>query len=114
MKNYFIKLLITTFSVIVIAHFLKIDITDYNAALFLAITLSLLNTFLKPILILLTIPVTIFTLGLFLLVINAIILKIADHFIDGIYLHSFAITFIFSIILSLLQAVLNKLFVTKK
>ena len=84
MKNYLIKLLISTLLIVVISHFLKIEITDYTAAFFMAVALSLLNTFLKPILVFFTIPVTIMSLGLFLLVINAVIVKIADYFIDGI------------------------------
>ena len=71
MKNYLIKLLISTILIVVISHFLKIQITDYTAAIFMALALSLLNTFLKPILVFFTIPVTIMSLGLFLLVINA-------------------------------------------
>jgi len=112
MKNYLIKLLISTILIFVLSHFLKIEITDYKAAVFMAIALSLLNTFLKPILVVLTIPVTFFTLGLFLLVINAIIVKVADYFIDGISMTFFQ-AIIFSILLSVSQYVLNKIFINK-
>jgi putative membrane protein len=114
MKNYLIKLLISTFLIVVISHFLKIEITDYTAAIFMAIALSVLNTFLKPILVFFTIPVTILSLGLFLLVINAFIVKLADYFIDGIYVPTFMTAIIFSIILSVSQYILNKIFITKK
>ncbi len=112
MKNYLIKLLISTILIFVLSHFLKIEITDYKAAVFMAVALSLLNTFLKPILVILTIPVTFFTLGLFLLVINAIIVKVADYFIDGISMTFFQ-AIIFSILLSVSQYVLNKIFINK-
>ncbi len=112
MKNYLIKLLISTILIVVISHFLKIEITDYTAAIFMAVALSLLNTFLKPVLVILTIPVTFFTLGLFLLVINAIIVKVADYFIDGISM-TFIQAIIFSIILSISQYILNKIFIDK-
>ena len=112
MKNYFIKLLISTILIFIISHFLKIEITDYKAAIFMAIALSVLNTFLKPILVFFTIPVTIMSLGLFLLVINAFIVKIADYFIDGINM-SFFTAIIFSIILSISQYILNKIFIDK-
>ncbi len=113
MKNYLIKLLISTVLIVVISHFLKIEITDYTSAIFMAIALSFLNTFLKPILVFFTIPVTIMSLGLFLLVINAIIVKIADYFIDGISVPTFLTAIIFSIILSISQYILNKIFIDK-
>lgn len=113
MKNYLIKLLISTILIVVISHFLKIEITDYTAAIFMAIALSFLNTFLKPILVFFTIPVTILSLGLFLLVINAIIVKIADYFIDGISVPTFLTAIFFSVLLSISQYVLNKIFIDK-
>ena len=112
MKNYLIKLLITTLLIVVISHFLEIKIENYTAAIFMAIALSLLNTFLKPILVILTIPVTLFTLGLFLLVINAIIVKVADYFIEDINMTFFQ-AIIFSVLLSVSQYVLNKIFINK-
>lgn len=114
MKNYLIKLLISTLLIVVLSHFLKIEISDYAAAFFMAVALSFLNTFLKPILVLFTIPVTIFTLGLFLLVINAIIVKVADYFIDGINVPSFLTAIIFGVLLSVSQFILNKIFVDEK
>ena len=78
----------------------------------MAIALSVLNTFLKPILVFFTIPVTIMSLGLFLLVINAFIVKVADYFIDGISM-TFIQAIIFSIILSISQYILNKIFIDK-
>ena len=113
MKNYLIKLLISTILIVVISHFLEIKITDYTAAIFMAVALSLLNTFLKPILVFFTIPVTIMSLGLFLLVINAVIVKIADYFIDGISVPTFFTAVIFSIVLSISQYILNKIFIDK-
>ena len=113
MKNYLIKLLISTILIVVISHFLEIKITDYTAAIFMAIALSFLNTFLKPILVFFTIPVTILSLGLFLLIINAVIVKIADYFIDGISVPKFFTAIIFSILLSISQYILNKIFIDK-
>jgi putative membrane protein len=113
MKNYLIKLLISTILILIISYFLKIEITNYSAAIFMAVALSLLNTFLKPILKILAIPVTIMSLGLFLLVINASIVKIADYFIDGIHM-TFIQALIFSILLSVSQYILNKIFTEKK
>lgn len=113
MKNYLIKLLISTLLILIISYFLKIEITNYSAAVFMAIALSFLNTFLKPILKILAIPVTIMSLGLFLLVINASIVKIADYFIDGIQM-TFLQALFFSVLLSVSQYILNKIFTEKK
>jgi putative membrane protein len=73
-------------------------------AIVTAVLLALLNTFLKPLLILLTIPVTLFTLGIFLLVINAFILMIADHLVDGFHIESFGMALLLSIFISLINA----------
>ena len=80
------KLIISSLAVFLSAALLPgVEVTDYIAALWVAIALSLLNGFLKPILIVLTIPVTLFSLGLFLLVINAAIILMADYFVDGFW-----------------------------
>ena len=81
--NLIIKLLLSAIIVFVLSYLVPVfTITNLTGALMVAVVLSLLNTFLKPILVFLTIPVTLFTLGLFLLVINAIIILICDYFID--------------------------------
>ena len=113
MKNYLIKLLISILLILLISYFLKIEITNYSAAIFMAVALSFLNTFLKPILKVLAIPVTIMSLGLFLLIINASIVKIADYFIDGIHM-TFLQALFFSMLLSISQYILNKIFADKK
>ena len=113
--NILIRLLITTILVVVLAHFLPgISVQDYTSALWVALVLGLLNAFLKPILILLTLPVTIFTLGLFLLVINAVVILVGDYFVDGFVVNGFWSAFIFSILLSLSQSVMNGIFISEK
>ena len=76
--KFLLKILVTSLAVIITAYLLKagIHVPDYTTAIVIAIVLTLLNIFLKPILILLTIPATIFSLGLFLLVVNAFIIFI--------------------------------------
>jgi putative membrane protein len=71
--------------------------------------LGLLNFFVKPVLVLFTLPVTVFTLGLFLLVINAIIILLCDHFVDGFDVNGFWTALFFSIILSLSQSLVYQL-----
>lgn len=113
--NILIRLVITTILVVVIAHFLPgISVQDYTSALWLALVLGLLNAFLKPILILFTLPATILTLGLFLLVINAVVILIGDYFVDGFVVDGFWNAFMFSILLSISQSVMNGIFISEK
>jgi putative membrane protein len=67
--------------------------------------LSILNTFLKPILILFTIPVTIITFGLFLIVINALIVMIVGNLVNGFVVDSFWWAVLFSFIISLINSI---------
>jgi len=71
--------------------------------------LSFLNVFLKPILVLLTLPFTIFTLGLFLLVINAGIILLTSSLVEGFHVDGFWWALLFSLILSLISSALNSL-----
>ncbi|GAB3710538.1 phage holin family protein [Flavobacterium koreense] len=84
-------------------------VDEFSTALIVAIVLGLLNFFVKPVLVLFTLPVTVFTLGLFLLVINAIIILLCDHFVDGFDVNGFWTALFFSIILSLSQSLVYQL-----
>ena len=113
--NLLIRLLITTILVFVIAYFLPgITVVNLTASLIVAIVLGFLNLFLKPILVFLTIPATIITLGLFLLVINAVIVLIADHFVSGFQVSGFWSALFFSILLSVGQSIMNKILVNEE
>lgn len=107
--KYIFKIIVTSFAVVISSYLLSdgIHIDNYITAVFVAVVLSLLNIFLKPILILLTIPATIFSLGIFLLVINAFIIVIAANVVDGFRVDGFGWAFIFSIILSLVTFLLE-------
>lgn len=105
-----IRILITSILVTIISYVMKGVIVDqFTTALKVAIVLGLLNFFVKPILVLFTLPVTVFTLGLFLLVINAIIILMCDHFVDGFDVNGFWTALFFSIILSLSQSLVYQL-----
>ena len=113
--NLIIKLLISTIIVFVLSYFLPgVHVTSLTGALMVAVVLGLLNTFLKPILVILTIPVTFFTLGLFLLVINAIMILICDYLIDEFKVVGFLNALLFSVLLSIIQSILNKIFIDEK
>jgi len=70
------------------------------------VVLSVLNLLVKPLLVILTLPVTILTLGLFLLVINAVIILLASNLVSGFAVDGFWTALLFSLLLSLLQALL--------
>ena len=75
--NLLLRLLVTAGLVLLIAHFLPgVHVASFTTAVIVAVVLGLLNLFIKPILVILTLPVTLITLGLFLLVINAIIISL--------------------------------------
>ena len=104
------RILIIAILVLVIAKIMKgVIVDEFTTALTVAIVLGLLNFFVKPILVLFTLPVTIFTLGLFLLVINAVMILLCDHFVEGFHVSSFWTAMLFSIILSLSQSLVYQI-----
>ena len=105
-----IRILITSGLVLLIAHFMtSVDVADFKTAIIVAVVLGLLNIFIKPILVILTLPVTILTLGLFLFVINAVIILICSRIVGGFRVNSFWTALIFSIILSVCQSIVYKI-----
>ena len=103
-----IKLLLNAIAVFALAHILNgVSVDSYVTAILVAIVLSILNLIVKPILIIFTLPITIMTLGLFMFVINACIILLADKFIDGFTVSSFWVAMLFSILLSILQSILH-------
>ncbi|MDP2067568.1 MAG: phage holin family protein [Lutibacter sp.] len=105
--NLILKIVLTAVAVLVIAHFLPgVSVVNFTNAVIVAVVLALLRVTIKPILIILTLPVTIITLGLFLLVINALIILLADNLIDGFHVTGFWIALLFSLILSVFESIL--------
>lgn len=104
-------LLINSVAVYLTAKLLDgVEIKSFLSAVVVAILLALVNTFIKPVIVFLTLPVTILTLGLFILVINALMLMLVDALTEGIRIKSFAWAVIFSIFLSILNALLFWIF----
>lgn len=102
-----LRMLLTAVAVMVIANFLPgVEINNFINAMFVAIVLGFLRITVQPLLIILTLPVTILTLGFFLLVINAIIILLAGYFVDGFNVSGFWIALLFSILLSIFQSIL--------
>ncbi|HLV61840.1 MAG TPA: phage holin family protein [Galbibacter sp.] len=108
-----IKLLLTAVAVVILANVLPgISVDGYVTAIIVAVVLALLNFLVKPILVLLTLPATILTLGLFLLVINAIVILIVDYLVQGFAAENFWWALIFSLLLTILQSIFNALVTT--
>lgn len=80
---------------------------NITTAIVVAIVISILNTFLKPLLILLTIPATVFSLGLFLIVLNSIIIEFAAYIVPNFEIKSFSWAIAFSLILSIVSFLLQ-------
>jgi putative membrane protein len=108
-----IKLLLTALAVVILANVLPgIHVDGYVTAIIVAVVLALLNFLVKPILVILTLPATILTLGLFLFVINAVVILIVDYLVQGFSADSFWWALIFSILLTILQSIFNALITT--
>lgn len=108
--KFILKILLSALAVFLLANILPgVDVEGYVTAIIVALVLSLLNLIVKPLLIILTLPVTIITLGLFLLIINAIIILLADSFIGGFDVANIWWALIFSLFLSILQSLLYSL-----
>jgi putative membrane protein len=126
--NFLAKLFISTFAVLITAYFLdgvdignnqflKVDSPEINkfaTAFLVAVVLAFLNTIVKPILTILSLPITFFTLGLFLLVINAFIILFADKLVDGFKVDGFWTALWFSLVLSLVSGILEMFSGNKK
>ena len=105
-----LRILLSALAVIVLSNVLpNVSVDSYITAIIVAIVLSLLNFIVKPILVILTLPVTIITFGLFLLMINAIIILLADKLIDGFAVDGIWWALLFSLLLSFLQSILFSL-----
>ncbi|MDR6514841.1 phage holin family protein [Chryseobacterium camelliae] len=112
--NLIIRLLITAIVAFLLTKILPgVNFTGFSAAVIFAIVLALLNLIVKPVLNILGLPLTIITLGLFTLVINAVIILIADYFIDSMTVDGFWWAFLFSILLSVITSLANSLFSDK-
>jgi putative membrane protein len=110
MGRFFTKTIATAVAVLIAAYLLSgVIVPDSLTAIMVAIVLGLLNSFIKPILVILTIPITIFTLGIFLLFINVFIIQIATKIVPGFIVDGWWTALFFSFLVTLVTSVLESI-----
>ena len=113
--NGIIRFLLSGVAVMLTAYLLPgVQVTHFGYALLVAFLISFSNIVIKPLLIILTIPITLFTMGLFLLVINAIIILLVDFLTPGFFVDGFWWALLFSLILSLFNGFFSDIMKTSR
>lgn len=108
--GFIIKVLVTAVAVYVAAYLVHgVHIADVRTTIIVALVLALLNTFIRPILIILTIPITIVTLGLFLLIINALMVKWAAELVNGFTVAGWWPALLVSLVITIVSYILGGL-----
>lgn len=104
------NLLINGLAVFVTGRILPgVTLDDFLTAIVVSVVLGVINTFIKPLLVLFTLPVNILSLGLFTFVINAVVVLIVDALVPGFKVDGFWMALLFSLVLSLVSAVLHSI-----
>lgn len=115
MTRLVLKWALNSFALFIVMKTISgIQIDRFQDLLLATLVIGLLNVFLRPVIILLTLPVTVLTLGLFTLVINGLIFYMAANMVPGFHIEGFGSAFIAALLFSLFSSVLNLLFGTKK
>jgi putative membrane protein len=108
--RFIVRIIITALAVVICSYMLPgVSVDGGLSALTVAAVLALLNAFVKPLLIILTIPITVFTLGLFLLFINALMILAAAEIVHSFHVSGFWSALLFSIVLTIVVSMLNAL-----
>lgn len=108
--NGVVRFLLNGLAVLLAAYLLPgVHVEHYGHALLVALILSIANVVVKPVLILFTIPLTILSLGLFLLVINAIIILLVDYLVPGFHVDGFWWALAFSLVMSIFNSMFTDL-----
>lgn len=108
--KFLIRIFFTAIAVALTSYLLPgVIVHGFWDSILVSVLLAILNVTLRPILIVLTIPVTVFTLGLFLLVINALMVLLADSLIGGFQVNGLGWAILFSIILTIINSILQGL-----
>ncbi len=108
MKGLLLRWLILTFAIMTAAYlFSGIHVNGFGSALFAALVLGILNAFFRPILLILTLPINVLTLGLFTFVINAVLLMMTSGLIGGLVVDGFGSALFGSLVISLVSLLLS-------
>lgn len=108
--NGIVRFLLSGLAVLLTAYLLPgVHVEHYGHALLVALVLAIVNALVKPVLVILTIPITFVTFGLFLLVINALLILLVDWLVGGFNVDGFWWALLFSLILSLFTGLFNDL-----
>lgn len=106
--NTLVKLLLSAVAVVLAAYFIPgVHLSGFVAAVIFAVVLAVVNLVLKPILLILTLPINILTLGLFTLVVNAALILVAVWVAPGISVDGFIPALFFGIALAIVEAILH-------
>jgi len=106
----FIKIVINAIALLITAQLVPgFHITNFSTAIIAAIVLGIANGILRPIMLIITLPINIMTLGLFTLIINALMIYVATSFVHGFSVDSLLAAIIGSLVLSFISMLLNKL-----
>jgi putative membrane protein len=108
--NFIVRILISTLAVLISSYFLPgVQVDSITTAVIVAVVLAFLNSALKPIMVILSLPITIYTLGLFLLVINTLIILLTARIVGGFHVAGFWSAMWFSIVLSIVNSILERI-----
>lgn len=109
-----LKMILTTLAILLVTNvYSGIQVDSITTAIIAAVVLALINTIVRPVIVLLTLPISMLTLGLFLLVINACMLSLAAWLVNGFDVGGFWDALIASLIISVVVALLNGLIKSK-
>ena len=110
-----INLLLSTVAVLITAYILPgVKVDGFFTALVVAVVLAIVNTFIKPLVLLLTLPINILTLGLFTFIINALMILLVSALVPGFAVNGILWALVFSIVLSLVSSAIFMLSPDKK
>ena len=111
MLAFLAHLILTAALLLLVANFVRgVQVEGWGAALFGAVVLGFVNAIIRPLMILFTLPLTILTFGLFLLVVNGMVLWLVGALVPGIRVQGFGPAFLGSLVLSILNMVVSLLF----
>ena len=111
MISYLISLVISAIAVIITAYILPgVTVKGFGPAFLAAFLIGIVNAFIKPVMVILTLPITIVTLGLFLFVINALLVLLVSAIVHGFQVKGIGWAIVFSIVLSIVNSVLHWVF----